>query len=116
MAQIPTAMSGEFGSFTFSPDGKKMTNATPKTATGSPLQEFMRSQTTHQIVKYQKIMEEQTKKMRDIQVDLDQERTETLFLRKEVENLQSERERLKKSLEEARQNLFRQSNLSFNER
>jgi len=39
-----------------------------------------------------------------------------LFLRKEVEGLQSDRERLKKSLEDARQNLFRQSNLSFNER
>ena len=82
----------------------------------SPLQDFMRSQTTNQIVKYQKIMEEQKRKMRDIQVGLDQEKSETLFLRKEVEGLQSDRERLKKSLEEARQNLFRQSNLSFNER
>ena len=82
----------------------------------SPLQDFMRSQSTNQIVKYQKIMEEQTRKMRDIQVDLDQEKSETLFLRKEVEGLQSDRERLKKSLEDARQNLFRQSNLSFNER
>jgi hypothetical protein len=82
----------------------------------SPLQDFMRSQTTNQIVKYQKIMEEQKRKMRDIQVGLDQEKSETLFLRKEVEGLQSDRERLKKSLEEARQNLFRLSNLSFNER
>ena len=46
----------------------------------SPLQDFMRSQSTNQIVKYQKIMEEQTRKMRDIQVDLDQEKSETLFL------------------------------------
>ena len=76
----------------------------------------MRSQSTNQIVKYQKVMEEQTKKMRDIQVDLDQEKSETLFLRKEVEGLQSDRERLKKSLEDARQKLFRQPNLSFNER
>ena len=82
----------------------------------SPLQDFMRSQSTNQIVKYQKVMEEQTKKMRDIQVDLDQEKSETLFLRKEVEGLQSDRERLKKSLEDARQKLFRQPNLSFNER
>ena len=80
----------------------------------SPLQDFMRSQTTNQTVKYQKIMEEQTRKMRDIQVDLDQEKSETLWLRKEVEELQSEREKLKKSLEDARQNLFRQPNMSFN--
>ena len=93
-----------------------MSFGTPKRSTGSPLQEFMRSQTTNQIVKYQKVMEEQTRKMRDIQVELDQEKTETLYLRKEVENLQTDRDKLKRSLEEARQNVLRQSNLSFNER
>lgn len=76
----------------------------------------MRSHTTNQIVKYQKIIEEQSRKMLEFQVDLDEEKTETLFLRQEVEKLQAERNKLKHSLEDAKQNLFRQSNLSFNER
>ena len=100
-------------SFTYSPDGK---NGAPKASTDSPLQDFMRSQTTNQIVKYQKIVDEQTRKIRDCQVELDQEKTETLFLRKEVEKLQTERERLKRNLENSRQNLLRQADLSFNER
>ena len=68
------------------------------------------------MVKYQKIIEEQSRKMLEFQVDLDEEKTETLFLRQEVEKLQAERNKLKHSLEDAKQNLFRQSNLSFNER
>ena len=68
------------------------------------------------MVKYQKILEEQSRKMLEFQVDLDEEKTETLFLRQEVEKLQAERNKLKHSLEDAKQNLFRQSNLSFNER
>ena len=76
----------------------------------------MRSHTTNQIVKYQKIIEEQSRKMLEFRVDLDEEKTETLFLRQEVEKLQAERNKLKHSLEDAKQNLFRQSNLSFNER
>ena len=104
-------LTGGSDSFTYSPDGK---NGTPKASTDSPLQDFMRS--TNQIVKYQKIVEEQTRKIRDTQVELDQEKTETLFLRKEVEKLQSEREKLKRSLESSRQNLLRQADLSFNER
>ena len=100
-------------SFTYSPDGK---SGAPKASTDSPLQDFMRSQTTNQIVKYQKIVDEQTRKIRDCQVELDQEKTETLFLRKEVEKLQTERERLKRNLENSRQNLLRQADLSFNER
>ena len=68
------------------------------------------------MVKYQKILEEQSRKMLEFQVDLDEEKTETLFLRQEVEKLQAERKKLKHSLEDAKQNLFRQSNLSFNER
>ena len=76
----------------------------------------MRSHTTNQMVKYQKIIEEQSRKILEFQVDLDEEKTETLFLRREVEKLQAERNKLKHSLEDAKQNLFRQSNLSFNER
>ena len=76
----------------------------------------MRSHTTNQMVKYQKVIEEQSRKMLEFQVDLDEEKTETLFLRQEVEKLQAERNKLKHSLEDAKQNLFRQSNLSFNER
>ena len=68
------------------------------------------------MVRYQKIAEEQMKKMRDTQVELDQEKSETLYLRKEVEKLQVERDKFKRSLEDARQNLFRQKNSSFNER
>ena len=111
-----TGIGTAFDSFTYSPDGRNMCTGTPKPSSGSPLQDFMRSQTTNQMVKYQKIVDEQNRKMRDIQVDLDQEKSETLFLRKEVEKLQVDRDRLKRSLEDARQNLFRQPNLSFNER
>ena len=104
---------GGSDSFTFSPEGK---NGTPKTSVDSPLQNFMRSQSTSQIVKYQKIVDEQARKIREGQVELDQEKTETLYLRKEVEKLQIEREKLKKSLESSRQNVLRQADLSFNER
>ena len=112
-AKMFPKLPGGSDSFSYSPDGK---NGTPKTSTDSPLQDFMRSQTTNQIVKYQKIVDEQTRKIRDTHVELDQEKTETLFLRKEVEKLQLERDRLKRSLENSRQNLLRQADLSFNER
>ena len=106
-------MPGGSDSFTFSPEGK---NGPPKTAVDSPLQNFMRAQTTNQLVKYQKIVDEQRRKIREGQVELDEEKTETLYLRKEVEKLQIEREQLKKSLENSRQNVLRQADLSFNER
>ena len=106
----------KYDSFTYSPDGKNLNAEILQLPLGSPLQEFMRSHTTNQMVKYQKIIEEQSRKMLEFQVDLDEEKTETLFLRQEVEKLQAERNKLKHSLEDAKQNLFRQSNLSFNER
>ena len=111
-----TGPGSAFDSFTYSPDGRNGSNGTPRTSTGTPLQDFLRSQQTSQMVRYQKIAEEQMKKMRDTQVELDQEKTETLYLRKEVEKLQVERDKLKRSLEDARQNLFRQKNSSLDER
>ena len=111
-----TGLGSAFDSFTYSPDGRNGSNGTPRTSTGTPLQDFLRSQQTSQMVRYQKIADEQMKKMRDTQVELDQEKTETLYLRKEVEKLQIERDKLKRSLEDARQNLFRQKNSSFDER
>ena len=112
-----TAIGTAPDSFTYSPDGRNLCSGKSRTSGGlSPLQDFMRSQNTNQMVKYQKIMEETNRKMRDIQVDLDQEKSETLYLRKEVETLQVERDRLKRSLEDARQKLFKQPNQSFDER
>ena len=104
---------GGSDSFSYSPNGK---NETPKASIDSPSQDSMRPQIRNQIVRYQKEVEEQARKIEDIQVELDQEKNETLFLKREVEKLKRERNELKSNLEMSRQNLLRQTELSFNER
>ena len=56
-----TGIGTAFDSFTYSPDGRNMGSGTPGPSSGSPLQDFMRAQTTNQIVKYQKIVEDHEK-------------------------------------------------------
>ena len=70
-------------SFTYSPK----TTSTPKT----PLQKF-RSPETTQVIKFQKIAQEQARCLRQTRVELDQEKAESEYLKQEVERLKKDRD------------------------
>ena len=83
-------------SFTYSPK----TTSTPKT----PLQKF-RSPETTQVIKFQKIAQEQAKCLRQTRVELDQEKAESEYLKQEVKRLKKDRDGVKRCLEETRESL-----------
>ena len=64
-----------------------------------------RSPQTTQVLKFQKIAQEQIDCLRQTRVELDQEKAESEFLKSEVERLKKDKEAFKKQLDEAKQKL-----------
>jgi hypothetical protein len=87
-------------SFTYSPS-----IATPPAAqSGSPLQDFLQTQQTRQII------EKLQRELRETRAELDQEKGEATYLRAEATNLNDEMEKLRHDLDSNRDKLFASNN------
>ena len=64
-----------------------------------------RSPETTQVIKFQKIAQEQTRCLRQARVELDQEKADSEYLRKEVARLKKDQESYKRALDETRDKL-----------